>query len=117
MKVRLANGRAARARARAASGIPIMSSGPLPFPKAWTDPPESDPESWPRFIVYRDDEDGSLHVVDVECRITVDPESWPIYVLDRDNEDGSLHIVDLDTSVEWDGWRISELEEVEGGEL
>ena len=45
-----------------------------------------------------------------------DPESWPQYVLDWD-EEGVPHVVDVDASIEWDGWRVAELDQVEGGDL
>jgi hypothetical protein len=44
-----------------------------------------------------------------------DPATWPQYVLDWD-DDGSPHIVDIDCCIEWDGWRIPEFDSSEGGE-
>ena len=85
MKVRLASGRAARARI--ARGIPVTPSTPSPFPQA------------------------ILGVVNLP---ESDPEFWPNYVLDWD-EDGVPHIVDVDASIEWDGWRVPEIDQVEGG--
>ena len=86
MNVRLSAGRAARART--ACRTPIKPSTPSPFPNVIiSEVPESDPESWPQVVVVRDDENGTLHLVDV------------------------------DASIEWDGWRIPELDQVEGGDL
>ena len=74
MKVRLSAGRAARARA--ACRTPIKPSTPSPFPNVIiSEVPESDPESWPQVVIVRDDENRTLHLVDV------------------------------DASIEWDGWR------------
>ena len=39
-----------------------------------------------------------------------DPESWPQFVLDWD-EDGVPHLVDVDASIEWDGWRIPDVDQ------
>jgi hypothetical protein len=85
MKVRLSSGRAARARI--ARGVPVTPSTPSPFPQA------------------------ILGVVNLP---EIDPEFWPNYVLDWD-EDGVPHIVDIDASIEWDGWRVPEIDQVEGG--
>jgi len=76
MKVRLASGRAARARI--ARGVPVTPSTPSPFPQA------------------------IQAVVDLP---EIDPESWPNYVLDWDDY-GTPHLVDVDASIEWDGMRI-----------
>ncbi len=85
MKVRLSQGRVARARF--ARGIPVNPSAPSPFPPSMIAIlPESDPKSWPNYILDWDD-------------------------------DGVPHIVDVDASIEWDGWRVPEFDQIEEGDL
>ncbi len=82
MKVRLSQGRVARARI--ASGVRVLPSSTSCASHAYADVPESDPESWPQFILDWDD-------------------------------DGVPHLVDVDASIEWDGWRLPEFDELDGG--
>jgi hypothetical protein len=86
MKVRLANGRAARARARKhpLRGTCTKPATVLPFSHFMAAVPEGDPESWPPYVIHRD-------------------------------ENGVLHIVDVDCPIEWDGWRIPEFDQAKGG--
>jgi hypothetical protein len=87
MKTCLSQGRAARARRALAEPVVPSTASPFPVAVHIAAVPESDPESWPRYVVDRDDEDGSFHLVDIDCHL------------------------------EWDGWRIDEFDRVEGGDL
>jgi|SRR5271166_3430218 len=76
MQVRLNQGRIARARR--AHGVPVdPSSQDI---RAVADLPESDPESWPQYVVDCD-EDGVPHIVDVDASIEWD--GWRIPEFDQ----------------------------------
>jgi hypothetical protein len=92
MRVRLAQGRVARARMSPARSKPVTPSSFSPFPQ---------------LIAPIVEDDGER---DANSR----PATWPPYAIDRD--DAGFRLIDIDASIDWDGWRLPQFDEIEGGE-